>query len=314
MDFNWRHRKYSALIWSNGIDTTDDEENAKCPPLHPKSIFFRRRRRSPMMSHKSPIDHTAPSPCDRCLIEQHNREAAERTVFTLEVSCTQYQKILKRTMDELDRALELIGNMQILLRAVDDLQQEYETINVAYQDLSEAAFEFAPSIRDKAVVARMSQRSGHLPGPTVYLHSISGLPRLRVFGDEQCCVVVSIRDSLDFTLWSSPPVTVRQSTSENPCWQTVGDCGTEVQLPLGLFDLEHGSKLSLWCDSNLIAETPLMNSRAFQNSERLELSQTGVPIENSYIHLSKSREGGIQDCRDKTRRGTRDDLCTLRSG
>ena len=236
-------------------------------------------------SEASSCDVLATTPCSRCeayAMERHRRIELENRLRLVELERDTYLKVAPRVIRELDMASDALSRHQTLTSELEAMSERMKMIEDSLMELGELAHTYAQNLHQKATVAKVCAKSGTLIGPMVRLASITGLPRLRVFSDEDCFIHLSIHHVDTTELWLSKPIIVKELPGLPGIWESgIGD--ETVNIPLGLFSCIPESRFRLVLDSVVIGETKLVSSKDILSRSRIELYHDDVQLPDAFL-------------------------------
>ena len=224
--------------------------------------------------------------CERCVefvAERHRRHEAERSLQNLQLEREKYTEATKRALIQLDDVASVLPTLYSLTEAYESLKQIHAASSAIAKKLGDFAFLNASSLKEKSAVLNLCEQVGGLPGNTVRLRGIQGLPRLRVFSDEDCSVQVCIIDAESTVLWSSQSIPVAQSRENPAYWCTGAEAQYLSEIPLCLLNSNAESKLGVLFESSIVAETVYISDVELMNAGQLQLFHDDVPLESAAI-------------------------------
>jgi hypothetical protein len=224
--------------------------------------------------------------CSRCsqfAKERHLREEAERMVDVLVAERDKYAEATRRALDELDQVSDTLSTLAILSEEYEALHRIHSESSRLIEGLAEHAFRFAPTLHDRSMVLGLATQVGCTPGETHGVTGVTGLPRLRVFTDEECHIQLAVLNRDGTTLWSSEMIPVAQSVENPTFWGTGLDAGPICSVPLGLFNSDAESKFAVNFESSVVAETLCISRDELVSSQTLQLFHDDVPLDSAVI-------------------------------
>ena len=227
-----------------------------------------------------PVREAASSGMSAYILERYRRTEAGEQLRATRLERDKCLASLNRILSELESIEETMHTTHAVASECERLRNTCSRQAEVLRDLASCALTFATDVQERMRVVNLCQSVGFIPGTTLKVRSLLGLPRFKIFAEEVCMVTITVLNFEESVLWKSSPIPINRDRG------TDGNCVAEI--PLCFFTDVSEVCVGIVFDSHVVAKSVLLDRHLLASSSLLQLYHNDIPIEKCFISLENS--------------------------